>query len=210
MLTVDLLKGQGIPIKSRPGGAALLAFAFAVPIIAAIFMFGNYTRDRIILNNDKKDLIGIEQKILSYSEGIKFQEDTKKEIDTINSCLKEVAFVLDQQIQWSPVLEVLAESMPEYLTFSEITIRIESDQKLYPSLKDPQKNVSLSVPRRILNFTIFGDIQPESEDAALAFLRTLSTEIRLSDIIEDIRLISQTTNVENGTVLYSFECVFKT
>ena len=45
MFTIDLLKGQGIPIKSRPTGIAISAAAVAVPVIIAIVMLGFYLRN---------------------------------------------------------------------------------------------------------------------------------------------------------------------
>ena len=40
MFDIDLLKGQGIPIRSRPEGVAVAIVTVAVPVIIAIVMFG--------------------------------------------------------------------------------------------------------------------------------------------------------------------------
>ena len=59
MLTIDLLKGRGIPIKSKPGGTALLAITIAMPIVAAFVLLGDYMHGRIILLMHEESLENI-------------------------------------------------------------------------------------------------------------------------------------------------------
>ncbi len=46
MFTIDLLKGQGVPMKSSPVGIAIAAVTVVVPLIVAIVMFGFYLSDK--------------------------------------------------------------------------------------------------------------------------------------------------------------------
>ncbi|MHC4114958.1 MAG: hypothetical protein ACYSSL_06545 [Planctomycetota bacterium] len=209
LLSIDLLKGQGIPIKSRPGGAALLAITIAVPIIAAIIMVGDYAGDRIILMSQKRNLAKIESEILQLGGGVKFQEDVKEEISNINACLRETADIIKMQLQWSPILELIVQNIPENLVLSELSVRTESVQKEFPRKDDPSRNITLSIQRRILTITLYGNMGDESDEAALEFLRSLSASAALNTKIEDIRPIAQITDEENRKVRYSIECVFK-
>lgn len=209
LLSIDLLKGQGIPIKSRPGGAALLAVTIAVPVIAAIIMVGNYIGDRIILMSQKRHLVKIEADISLLSSGVKFQEDVKKEISDLNTCLRETADLIKMQAQWSPILELIVQNIPENLVLSELSVRTESVQKEFPKTDDPSRSVTLSIPKRILMITLYGNMGHKSDEAALEFLRSLSASAALNSKIEDIRPIAQITDEENKKVRYSIECVFK-
>jgi Tfp pilus assembly protein PilN len=209
LLSIDLLKGQGIPIKSRPGGAAILAITIAVPVIAAIIMVGDYASDRIILMNQKRNLAKIETEISQLSGGMEFQEAVKKEISNINACLKETADAMKLQIQWSPILELIVQNIPENLVLSELSVRTENVQREFPRRDDPSRNITLAIQRRILTITLYGNIGHQSDEAALEFLRSLSASTALNTKIEDIRPIAQITDEENKKVRYSIECVFK-
>ena len=56
MFTIDLLKGQGIPIKRRPWGVAIAALAFVVPILVAMVMFGFYISNGIVIRVTKQEI----------------------------------------------------------------------------------------------------------------------------------------------------------
>ncbi len=63
MFTIDLLKGQCIPAKSRPEGIAIAAATFAVPIIIAIVMFGFYLSNIINISIQKREVVRYKKKI---------------------------------------------------------------------------------------------------------------------------------------------------
>ena len=63
MFTIDLLKGQGIPVKSRPETIAIAAVAFAVPVIIAIVILGYYLHSGIILSIQKQGVVIYETRI---------------------------------------------------------------------------------------------------------------------------------------------------
>ncbi len=42
MFTIDLLKGEGVPVKSGPGGITIAVVTLVVPIVIAIVMLGLY------------------------------------------------------------------------------------------------------------------------------------------------------------------------
>ena len=60
MFTIDLLKGHGIPIKSKPEGIAIAVATFTVPLVIAIVMFGFCLHTRIIMSIQKQAIINYE------------------------------------------------------------------------------------------------------------------------------------------------------
>jgi hypothetical protein len=46
MFKIDLLKGQGVPVKSRPESIAITAVALVVPIVIAFVMLGYFLQNR--------------------------------------------------------------------------------------------------------------------------------------------------------------------
>jgi hypothetical protein len=45
MFIIDLLKGEHLPVKTKPQGIAIFVATFAVPVLVAIFMVGYYIRN---------------------------------------------------------------------------------------------------------------------------------------------------------------------
>lgn len=210
MLTIDLLKGQGIPIKSRPGGAALLAFSIAVPVIVGIILLGDYVRGRIILKTERQYIIKLERKITQLSEGINFQEKIKREIEDARNCLVEVAETIQQQVQWSSILETLVTKMPDTLAMAELDVESTMIRERVPRRDDPSKFISIPVPKRTLHIGFYRKLTGGTDEPAMKYLQGLIVSPALSEETESIRFISQTTNVNDDTMHYMIECIFKT
>ena len=71
MFTIDLLKGQGIPARSRPEGIIATAVTIVVPIAIALTMLGIYLSSRIVMNIYKQEISSYEKKIATMSEAMK-------------------------------------------------------------------------------------------------------------------------------------------
>ena len=118
MFTIDLLKGQGIPIKSRPGGIAIVATTLVVPIIIAIAILGLYLSDSIAMSIQKQEIINYETKIGGLSDAVEFQKSFEKEKAVIGCALSEVKSSIGRHTQWTPVLATLVENMPDLLVLT--------------------------------------------------------------------------------------------
>ena len=208
MFTIDLLKGQGIPIKSRPGGAALLAVTIAVPVIAIIIMLGNYGRERVILSTYRWTLSNTKARIADLIGSVLFQEETKREIDSIKACFVEVADAIQQQIQWSEVLETIADNMPDTIIMENITIRSGDIRIKVVDRINPKRTLNISVPQRILQMTLYGKLDADTDLAVQDFLTALRNSSVLSKNTERIEPISQNNDDVKNVTYYSIECVF--
>ena len=209
MLTIDLLKGQGIPIRTRPTGASFLAIVIAVPVVVTIVTLGNYVRGGIMLRNQKHLLTTIQTDIFKLANSVKYKQDAEREIDDMNACFAEVDGAILQQIQWSPVLQVLAESMPTSLILSSLSVKSEIESKDVPQRKNPSKRIAVPVPKRILYISLYGRRARGSDDAVLKLLSTLNTSSVLRGRADNIRLIAQATDKRRNVMNYVIECVFK-
>jgi len=209
MFTIDLLKGQGIPIKSRPGGAALLAVTIAVPVIAVIIMLGNYGRERVMLSTYRWTLGNTKARIADLVGSVQFQEETLQEIDSIKASFVEVADAIQQKVQWSPVLEVIADNMPDTIIMEAITIHSEDIRVKVVDRINPKKTLNISVPKRILRMTLYGKLAAETDIAVQNFLTALRNSSALSEKTERIEPVSQYNDDIKNVTYYSIECVFK-
>ncbi len=65
MYMIDLLKGQGVPIRSRPEGIAIAVVTAAAPVIVAIIMFSVYLSSKIATSVQMREINNYETKIKS-------------------------------------------------------------------------------------------------------------------------------------------------
>ncbi len=79
MFTIDLLKGQGIPMKSSPGGIAIAAVAVAAPMTIAIIMFGFYLNDRTQVSTKEQEIVRCQAEIDKLSGTVELQDSFEKE-----------------------------------------------------------------------------------------------------------------------------------
>lgn len=209
MLSIDLLKGQGIPMKSRPGGAALLAISIAVPLIVTMTLLGNYVRGSIILSTHKRTLKNVNIKLAKLSLEVKYDESDKAEINEIKECFKEVHDILQQNIQWSPIMEIIAKKLPETLVISELVVETEKIRKMVPRRDDPTKKISVMIPKNTLKIKLMGIVESNSR-SVLKFKQRLEASAVLKRKIENIRIISHETSDKNENIMfYEIACVFK-
>jgi hypothetical protein len=209
MLTIDLLKGQGIPIKTRPAGASLFAVAVAVPIVVIIVTLGNYVRGGIMLRNQRRLLTTIQADIFKFTDSVKFKQQAEKRINAVSACFVEVDDTLPQQIQWSPILRELAENMPASLVLSGLNIKTELQNKLVPQRKTPSKMTAIQVPKRVLYINLYGRRTRGSDEAVLKLLGVLNASMVMRERADNIRLVAQATDARQNVMNYVIECVFR-
>ncbi len=208
MLAIDLLKGQGIPIKTRPAGASLTAIAIAVPVVVTIITLGNYVRGEVILRNQRSLIDTIQAEIFKLTDSVKFKQDTERQIEDMSACFVEVDEAILRQNQWSPVLQVIAENIPSSLVLSSLNIKSELRNKDVPRRNDPLKKISVPFAKRVLYISLYGKQTRGSDEAVLEFLSALNVSNVGSDKADRPRLVAQATDEKRNITNYVIECVF--
>ena len=210
MFTIDLLKGEGIPAKSRPENIAIAAATFVVPIIVAIVMFGYYLHTKIVISIQRQGIINYETKISGLSEAVELQKSFESEKNIINSSLSEVKSSIGRHIQWSPVLETVIRNMPDAVVLTQLSIKEHSVKRKVPAKKDPKKTIDVSVPVKTLRMNISGSPYSNCDRAIRDFRTDLRFSPQLRPMLDDIR-VSQGFDTFEGkdVVSYEIDCVFK-
>ena len=210
MFTIDLLKGQGVPVKGRPEGLVVAAVTFAVPLVAAIAMFGFYLSDRIVISVKKQEIVNCQQSIDKLSEATKLQKSFEQERQLINSCLSEVASSLDSHTQWSPVLVTVAENIPDSMVLTELEAKESSIRRKIPKQDDPEIMIEVSVPVRTLKMLVSGTPQQNCDQAVRDFTDRLRLSALLAPRLEDIRISQGVGKLDGADVIsYEIHCIFK-
>jgi Tfp pilus assembly protein PilN len=210
MFTIDLLKGQGIPAKSRPEGIAIAAATLAVPVIIAIVMFGLYLRNKIIISVQKQAIANYETKIGGLSDAVELQKSFENEKNAISGCLSEASTSLGRHTQWSPVLATLVKNMPDSVVMTELEVKQSSVKRKVPKKDDPEKMIDISVPVRTLRIKVCGSPQSDCDKAVRDFRERLRSSTLLGPKLENIRVSQRLGTLESREVVsYQIECIFK-
>ena len=210
MFTVDLLKGQGLPAKSRPAGVVISAVAVAVPLVIAMVMLGFYLRNRIIISVYNREIAGWEAKIGKLSDLVKLQESFEKEKTVYSGCLAEVKSSIGRFTQWSPVVATVVKNMPESVVLTNLEVKQRSMKKKIPKKDDPKKTTDIEIPVRTLCVSVCASPQADSDQ----MVRDFSARLRSSDFLGP-RLENITVSQESGTldgrdvISYQIDLVFK-
>jgi Tfp pilus assembly protein PilN len=210
MFTIDLLKGQGIPIKRKPWGAAIAALAFTVPILAAMAMVGLYFSNRIVINVVNQEIANYEKNIKALSDAVELQKKLETEKNDANSCLSEALSAISKHTQWSPVLITVVENMPDSMVLTRLEVKQGTINKKVPKKDNPQKTIDISIPVNTLNMSVSGGMQADSDKSVKDFKDRLRFSPLLSKKLEDIVISQKTDTVEGKDVVsYDIDCVFK-
>lgn len=210
MLTIDLLKGQGIPLKSSPGGIAIIAVSAVVPIIIAIIMFSFYLDDKANASVSEQEIVRCQKDIEKLSGAVKVYESLEKEKILYSNCLSEVKSSLSKYIQWSPVLVTVVENMPESVMLTELEVGQESVRKKVPKPDNPQEMVEKSIPIKVLLMTVSGDPKSNCGKAVIDFQDSLRSSAFLGPKLESIGYSQESEKLKGQDVAsYKIKCVFK-
>jgi Tfp pilus assembly protein PilN len=210
MFKIDLLKGQGVPLKSSPGGIAITAITIAVPLYVLIMMFGFYVNDITYISVKEQEVARCQSEIDKLSGAVKLQESLEKEKILYSACLSEVKSSIGKYVQWSPVLVTLVENMPNSVMLTELEVRQDSITKKVPKKDNPQEMVDGSVPINILRMSISGGSQYDCNQEVRDFQDRLQSSDFLGPKLENIVVSRESETLKGRDVAsYEIDCVFK-
>jgi len=211
MFTIDLLKGQGVPAKSKPEGIAVAAVTLAVPIVVAILVFGLYVSNSIAISIQKQEITGYEAKINEFSDALELQKLFEKERIAIGNCLSEVSSSIGRHTQWSPVLLALVESMPDSMVLTKLEVKERLLKREITKKDDAQTKREISVPARTLRISLSGNPRYNCDRAVRLFRDRLRFSTVLGPKLESVRISEQDFGEPDGekVVSYEIDCIFK-
>jgi len=210
MFTIDLLKGQGIPMKSSPGGIAIAAVTVAVPMTIAIIMFGFYMNNMTQVSIKEQEIVRCQAEIDKLSGAVELQDSLEKEKIVYGNCLSEVKSSISRYIQWSAVLVTLVENMPNSVMLTGLEVRQDSVRKKVPKKDNPQEMIEANVPVRILRMSVSGSPQYDCNKEVRDFQERLNSSAFLGPKLENIVVSRESETLEGRDVAsYEIDCVFK-
>jgi Tfp pilus assembly protein PilN len=210
MFTIDLLKGQGIPIKRRPWGVAIAALAFVVPILVAMVMFGFYISNGIVIRVSKQEIANYETNTKALADAVKLQESLETEKSNLNNCLSELASSFGKHTQWTPILVTVVENLPPSMILTKLDTKLSATKKKIPSQNDPKKMVDVSTQINTLEMSLSSRTQANCDKAVKDFMDSLRSSAVIAPRLVDITVSQKAGSFEGQeTTSYYIDCIFK-
>jgi Tfp pilus assembly protein PilN len=210
MYTIDLLKGEGIPIRSRPAGIAFACLVVAVPVLAGIGAATFYEDCQVVIAVEKQQLRKLDAALETLSAAVAEKEALERDRDKVVAVLSDVKASLQGRIQWSGILVDVVQSLSEPLVLTRLETQLETVRRKVPDRNDPENQIDVSVPVRSLRIRVRGRDAEVSYDA----VRDLQDRLRRSPEIGprlDTVTVSQEVEQwdEAEAVAYELNCMFK-
>ena len=123
MYKVDLLKGEGIPIRSRPGGIAFACLVIVVPMIVGSAIASIYLEHRVAASVQLQQLNRLRTAVTCLSEAMETTQALHERQALGVQLLGDVKTALIGRTQWSPVLATVIDCMPDSLILSRLEAR---------------------------------------------------------------------------------------
>lgn len=210
MFTIDLLNGQAVPLKSRPGSLTIMVMSAAIPVIVAMGMLSFYHRTSIAASVREKEIAKLEAGIEELSGAVDLQRRLEKRKAAYGSCLSEVKSSIKRHTQWSPVLTTLMDNMPETVVLKSLEVEHETVKKEVPKEDNPKKMVEIDVLVRVLRLTVTGGQQSDNDEAVREFRDRILASAFLGPKIEKIGVSQQSETIDGRDVVsYEISCVLK-
>ncbi len=204
---IDLLHGQGLPKRSRPGVITLAAVPFLVPLLASGLLVTHGLHTAALLKTEQMIHQQNLQHIAQHSEDFQYYESVQHGILNARHSIKNIADSLRLEMPLSPMLLDLVEALPPEVFFTELEF---SYQPLQSKTTDPKTNQVKYVQtvQRTLRMTLAAPNHLESDQAVNSYIQKLRSAAFLSSAVQEIRIQSrQETNLDSrNLILYEIHC----
>ena len=210
MYSIDLLKGDGIPIRSRPGGIAFACLLVAVPVLMTIGAVTFYMDCNVIIAIKKKQVHRLEAVVETLSDAVQQKETLEREKTEALTLLGDVSTALQEHAQWSNVLTEVVESISDALILTRLEASEDKVRRRVPAKDDPTKRIDVSVPVRTLRIRVCGREKQVSYDAVRDLQDRLRSSAQVGPMLDTITVCQESELLDGAeAVLYELHCTFK-
>ncbi len=211
MFTIDLLKGQGLPIKRDVTTVTIIGVGFGIPAVLLMLMIGSYFHSKVIIKTQSRVLRNYETGFANLKADLERQRVQEVQCLKFASCLEEAAEVLSKHVQWSQVLMLLSEHLPESLVVDRLEVKVKMIPKIVCKKSDSTRKVSVFSPARTLSITMRSASGYSSDQSVKQFQKRLANSDLFKAIVKDVVISSRQPSHTEGkdVVCYELNCAFK-
>jgi Tfp pilus assembly protein PilN len=208
--TIDLLQGEGLPIRSRPGGIVFACLIIVLPLLAAFGAANVYVDSDVVITIQKQQAGRLATAIQALSSAVRKRETLESQKTEATHVLSDVKASLDGHNQWSPILASLVESLSDTLILTRLEARRDTVRIKVPAPDDPTRKIETSIPVRALKICVCGKDKESSAEAVRRVQDNLRSAPALGPLLDTVTVSQDATTLDGQeAVLYEFNCVFK-
>ncbi len=207
MYTIDLLKGQGVPQRSRPEPIAAAALTIVLPVILTAAMLVSFFVNRVNISVARGDIARLQTKLSSgnLGEALKKQQLIEQEKKNLSDSLTEVASVIGSQTQWTPILETIITKLPQTVTLKAIDVKKENRMVTRPNPNEKGKTIETAVPVRVLHLSLVSNQQNNFDKVVKAYRESLLSDSLLKNKLDEIRVAQEFERSSDKKDIISYE-----
>lgn len=205
LYTIDFLKGEGLPAKSRPGHIVRSSLPFLALLIGALVLAGSYISNGVVLEQ-------LQTKLASYTEEgewgeiTRFLQENQQQQKSLQGILTEVTQSVSYHRQWTGILVGVIEVLPEELLLNCLEVQRQSMREKETDADG--KPVDVIWYQYTLKIGTESSQGLEANAVIQEFVRTLRASDFLVSAIDEISVVSR-QNDNNNHMQYQIDCVFK-
>jgi len=208
--TIDLLKGEVGPIRSRPGGAAFACLLVVVPLLVGVAGLSMYLDGRVALAIREQQVSRLTQATEGLAAAVRKKEKLLEEKAEAAKVLSEVQMVLAGRMQWSPILAWVAENLSDTLVLTKLEVRQNTVRVKVPAKNDPGMKINVSVPMPELRLSVCGKGRENSSEAVRRLQENLRSSAVLGPRLDTITVSQSATTLDGQeAVQYELNCLLQ-
>ena len=210
MHTIDLLRGEGIPLRTTPAGIIVAVVTVLVPLCVAAGMVDRYLNNINLIDIETYALAREQARIDSYSDAARAKAALESQKARIEKTLEEVARFANRHIQWSPILTTVAKDIPENMIITTLEAVCKNTTAIVPHQTEPNTNVRVTIPKRSLVIDMAGKQSEDHDGVMIDFRDKLVKSAELGSKLQDVVISRESDKtVEQGGTSYKAVCVFE-
>ncbi len=206
MFEIDLLNGEGLPVKSQPWAIALVAAPFLIPLVAVVILVSCYVTDGMEIRSKQEQTLKINAKLAEMTATRSERDTAQAQIVAAAKSSQEIALSVKGRMQWSDVVSEISNHRPGDLVLYKVSANREK------VATKPDESGKL---RSSYKFTImmgaYADIGSTGGASVRQFIDSVKSSTVLGPRIESIKPVSNQTGTFQGrnVAVYDIECIFK-
>ena len=211
MYTIDLLKGQQMPKKADVRIVGSIVAAYAILVLISFMMVRAYVHDKGSVAVNRELLNSIEEKTAGLKSQIESAEVIVSSSEITLASLREVSDVVSWQMQWSDLLALISDKMPESLIVEQMKVKVRGENVTVARRYEPSKKVSVSRPNRTLTIDMYGLASRDPDSSIRDFQKTLTGQNSLEGIVKDVVIVVREPDKLSGydIIRYQLDLKFK-
>jgi len=210
LYTVDLLKGEGIPIPARPGGIAMACLIVVIPLLLGLGFTSFYMDGRVVISIEKDQLHKLEAASGALAGALAKKESLERDKTHAANVLTDIKGSLGGYTQWSQILEAVVANLSDTLVLTRVEAKKDIVRRKVAAKDNPAEKVDASMPVRTLKVSVCGRQAGNALEAVQKLQEDLRAAPAIGPLLDTITVSQSATVLDSQeAVMYELECVFK-